>query len=262
VKKRSPWEIQKAVVFALIMREIKTRLGGNWMGVLWLIGIPLAQMLMLVWINTVLRGRLSRAGYEFMIYLVVALIPYDIFRSLWGQLSKAVKANRGLFGYRQVKPMDTFVARTLLELTLQLLILVAVLILFGRLGYGPVIPVDPLAYLAATGMFALLGAGLGLLTAVISQAVPRFEVFVSLVAMPLYLLSGIIFQFWNLPPEMLGWVLYNPLFHLVDIVRSEFLPAYVLHPGISWLYPLKFIAVVWAFALPLYRLRKQQLISS
>ena len=161
MKKRTPWEIQKTVVFALVMREIKTRLGGNWMGVLWLIGIPLAQMIMLVWINTVLRGRLSRAGYDFMIYLVVALIPYEIFRHLWSQLARAVKANRGLFGYRQVKPMDTFVARTLLELTLQLLILVAILVLFDRLGFGPVIPVDPLAYVAATGMFAFAGCRVG-----------------------------------------------------------------------------------------------------
>ena len=32
VRKRSPWEIQRAVIFALFIRELQTRMGGRWLG--------------------------------------------------------------------------------------------------------------------------------------------------------------------------------------------------------------------------------------
>jgi capsular polysaccharide transport system permease protein len=96
VKKRTPWQIQRAVIFALLMRELKTRFGGHWTGVVWLLmGTPLAQVFMLVAINTFLRGRLHAGLYEYAIFLLVALIPFRMSTGLWSQLMHAPKANQG-----------------------------------------------------------------------------------------------------------------------------------------------------------------------
>ena len=56
MKKRTPWQIQRAVIFALLMRELKTRFGTHWTGVVWLLGTPIAQVGVLVGFNAFLRG--------------------------------------------------------------------------------------------------------------------------------------------------------------------------------------------------------------
>ena len=131
--RRSPWQIQRAVVFALMMRELKTRFEGRWTGVVWLFGQPMAELLMFLWMNTVLRGRINRQGYDFIVFLLAALVGWRLFKTCWQRLSHGVNSNRGLFGFRQVKPMDTFIARALLEVALELttFILIA-LVQIGR----------------------------------------------------------------------------------------------------------------------------------
>ena len=104
MKKRTPWQIQRAVIFALLMRELKTRFGTHWTGVVWLVGMPMAQVGVLVVFNAFLRGRLHEGIYPYGVFLMVALIPFRLCTGLWSQLMNAAKANEGLFNYRQVVP--------------------------------------------------------------------------------------------------------------------------------------------------------------
>ena len=68
--RRSSWQIQRAVVFALMMRELKTRFGGHWTGVFWMFGQPLAELMMFLWMNTAIRGRIVRDGYDYVVFLL------------------------------------------------------------------------------------------------------------------------------------------------------------------------------------------------
>lgn len=52
---------------------------------------------------------------SFPIFLVNGIIPYFIFSDIAIRSLKSIEANKGLFNYRPVKPVDTVVARTLLE---------------------------------------------------------------------------------------------------------------------------------------------------
>lgn len=258
--KRSSWQIQRAVVFALLMRELKTRFGGRLSGIVWVLGLPLLQLVILVWMNTALRGRLSRGSLDFPVFLMLGLVPYQLFKGLWVQLMNSVQANRGLFGFRQVKPLDAMTARTVLEICIDVVVFVLAMMLLGRFGYHPVIPHDALPVLAALLLLALLGAGLGVLSAVLVDVLPRFGNLVQLISMPMYLLSGIIFSLHHLPAEMLAWLLWNPVLHLVELLRASYVPGYTLLQGVNWRTPIEQIVVIWALALNLYWLRRQQLI--
>ena len=245
----------------MMMRELKTRFGGHWTGVVWFLGMPIAQLLMMMWMNTVIRGRIARDQYEFIVFLLVGLMPYRLFKSLWGQLTNAVQANGGLFGFKQVKPADAFAARIILEITVDALIFVLMATLLARLGYGPMLPVDLLQFLGVVAVFCLLGIGLGISSAVIVDVLPRFGNLISIISMPLMILSGVIFPLHNLPPEMLAWLLLNPVLHLVELARLAYLPGYVMVQGVNAWFPMWVTLVLVTVGLSLYRVRRRQLVS-
>ncbi len=257
---RTSWQIQKAVVFALLMREIKTRFGGKLSGVVWVLGAPLLQLAVLVWVNAMLRGRLTRGSFEFPVFLMTGLVPYQLFKGLWVQVMNSVSANRGLFGFRQVKPLDTMIARTVLEMFMSTIIFVVAMALLGRIGYAPVVPMDLLAVVLTFVVLALLGTGLGILSAVIVDVFPMWALLIQLVAMPLYMLSGVIFSLHGFSNEILALLLWNPVLHLVELCRAAFLPGYSLLPGVGWALPLAWVVVVWSLGLNIYWWRRWQLI--
>jgi len=111
-------------------------------------------------------------------------------------------------------------------------------------------------------LFTALGAGLGITQAILVQILPKLDTFVTILTMPLMILSGVVFQFWNLPPEFYKLLLYNPIFHMAEATRGTFLPGYKLQEGIELLFPIKVTIIIWVVAMLLYRLRKQHLISN
>ncbi|MBN4841725.1 kpsM protein, partial [Citrobacter braakii] len=79
--KRSPWEVQRSVVFALFIRELKTRFGGRWIGAFWVLLEPLAHVLMLLMIFGFVQHRVL-AGVEYSVFLLVGLVPFFMFKNL------------------------------------------------------------------------------------------------------------------------------------------------------------------------------------
>lgn len=245
----------------MMMRELKTRFGGHWTGVIWLIGIPVAELAMFMWMNTALRGRGDMGGFAWPVYLICGMIPYQMFRSLWNQLSNAPNANRGLFGFRQVKPMDAYLARAGLEISLDIATFIVLALLMSRIGYSPLLPHDPLAFMAMVALLCLIGIGMGISWSVIEDIVPRFGTVSHVVAMPLMILSGVIFPLHNAPPALLELMLLNPILHLVEEARFYFLPGYVMVQGTNLTYPAAFTLCICTLGMVLYRWRHKQLIA-
>jgi capsular polysaccharide transport system permease protein len=261
MRKRSSWEIQRAVIFALLMREIKTRFGGHWTGVVWMIGQPLAQVFILVLINTYLRGRLHSGIYPYAVFLISAMLPYRLGTGLWGKLMSAPRANQGLFNYHQVKPLDTVAARVILEVVLNAVIFAAIMSILARMGLGPVVPDRILQYLLVYAIFVGLGTGVGLVLAGLIGPMPKLNVFVSLIGLPLFLLSGVLSSVKGMPQNLLNILLYNPILHLVELARYYYFPKVDLLRGVSFSYPLLWMVVTLFLGLSICRLRQQKLIS-
>ncbi|NDY90899.1 ABC transporter permease [Ideonella livida] len=259
MQQRSAWQIQRAVVFALVMRELKTRLGGRWMGVVWLVGEPLAAMTVMLWLRTDIRDRTERAGYDMVIYTMVSLLPFLMFRNLWTQISRAITSNSALFIYKQVKPLDTAWARTIVELIIKFLVYGIAFMVASRLDYGPVWPRDTLGYLTVILLFTILGFSIGLISCVVVHFVPRLSVLISLTQMPLYLLSGALFRVDNLPPTVVQVLMWNPLLHLTELSRLFFLSGYPIMRGIEFAYPVKFTVVLTFLAVCTYWVNRQEL---
>jgi capsular polysaccharide transport system permease protein len=258
--KRTPWQIQQAVIFALLMREIKTRFGTHWSGIVWVIGLPLLQMGVLVTFNLVSQGLLSRGGFDYLVFLVVAYVPFRTCTELWTQLPAGIGANRGLFSYRQVKPFDTLIARTVLESVIDLVVLALLLLLIERIGVeGSVLPNDPLAFVLCLGQFIFLGTGVGLVMACAAGVLPKLPAAVGLLSMPLLLMSGVVSSLHAFPQDVIDALLYNPLLHLVELARAAYMLGYTPLQGVNAYFPAVVGLVFWVFGMSLYRVRRRRM---
>ncbi|TGV05381.1 sugar ABC transporter permease, partial [Alcaligenaceae bacterium 429] len=113
-EKRSAFAITKAVIFALVLREMQTRFGSRRMGAFWLMFEPIASIAVMMVIFTVIRAR-QVPGMDFPIFLLTGIVPFMLMRNIALKLMDSVEANRALFAYRNITIFDTYIARVMVE---------------------------------------------------------------------------------------------------------------------------------------------------
>ncbi|GIX24545.1 MAG: ABC transporter permease [Caldimonas manganoxidans] len=257
---RAAWQVQRSVWFALFLRELKTRFGGHWLGVYWALLEPLAHIVILLLIFGFMRHHVL-PGVDYAVFLLVGLVPFFIFKNLTLRGMEAVDANRGLFGYRQVKPIDPLVARALLEVALYSAVYLIMLGAMAWVGFT-VLPARPLELMGVSAVLLVFGFGLGLVFAVATDELPNARSFIRISFMPLYLLSGIMFPVSALPPQVLPWLLWNPILHAIELSRGYFFAQYHVVHGVSLPYVSAWALGTMALGLSLYRVRRHRLLAS
>jgi len=256
---RTPWQVQKSVVFALFLRELKTRFGTYKFGYFWMLLEPMAHIIVLSLIFSYVRDR-SLFGIDFPVFLVTGILPFLMFKNISLRVMDGVDANRALFAYRQIKPMDTFTARALLDSFLALV--VYALILVGMAWVGLDVPFrDPFSVLFVMALLVLMGLGLGMFFCVITHFMPEAKTLIRIAFMPVYLLSGIIFPIAMIPREFLPILLWNPLLHAIEWMRGAFFTQYHMLNAISPLFVVMTTLAVLFFGLAWYRNKRHALLA-
>lgn len=251
-RKRNPLQVQRAVLFALVVRELRSRIEGRWLGMLWMVFEPLAHMLVILAVFGS-RSNLFLVDVDYPVFLVTGMLPFFLFRNLARKLPGAISANRALFAYRQVLPIDALVASAIVETGLYGVVFILALALLGWTGSPHVFPQAPIELMIVSAVLVALGVGFGLLFAIMAYQRPKVSGFIGLLFYPLYFASGVIFPLHHLAPDVRSWLLLNPVLHLIELTRLYFLPNYALLGGVSLLYPAAWALAVTALALSLYR---------
>jgi capsular polysaccharide transport system permease protein len=179
------------------------------------------------------------------------MLSFFFFRRTAMQAMNAIGANKALFAYRQVKPVDTTLVRVGLEGFLMTITSAILIFGAGMLGHGAV-PADPLGVAEAFAGLWLAGAGVGLVWSVGVELVPELGRVVNLLMMPLYALSGVMFPIGIVPQPYRDWLLLNPLAHGLEAARLAFVPHYHAVPGLSLGYLHGFALAAIAFGLALH----------
>lgn len=257
-QQRSPWTIQKSVVSALILRELKTRFGANRLGYIWVPLEPALHLVFLIVVFTFVRQRV-RPGVEFPVFLVVGVIAFLLFRNIALRTMESAESNKALFAYRQIKPMDTFIARVIFESALSIVVAVMTLFFLGVFGYS-VLPASPLEFFGLHVLIVLFSLGLGSTLCVLVDVLPETRLFVRIIFMPLYLISGIVFPLSMVPPSLLPWLMWNPMLHFIELARGMFFPDYPILPGVSLPFVLIVTFVSLYIGLRLYFARRLRLV--
>ncbi len=241
--------IVASVYSALFLREALTRISSSRFAWFWLLFEPVFNVAYMLLIYTVIRVRMV-GGIDTVIWLMVGMLAFFMFRRTATQVTNGISANQALFTYRQVKPVDTVLVRGGLEGFL--MAIVASILLGGAalLGHS-VLPADPLAVLEAFFGLWLAGMGFGLVVSVVTELVPELGLLINYVMTPLYLVSGVILPLSSVPQPYRDWLILNPVAHGVEAARLGFSPYYHVVPelNISYIYGFSLVSIFLGLAL-------------
>lgn len=247
---------QLQVVYALLLRETKTRFGSNQLGYVWAFVEPL------LWIGMFgafysLFGRMTPPGLSVVAFLTTGIVPFSLFRDTAQRCMSAIEANKGLLFYPQVRPLDLVIARATLEGATHLIVMI---LLMGGLGLweGGVRVDSWLETVAGLALALGLGASLGLLCcglSVYSTTVERlFPSFIRLI----FWASALFHPVETLPKAARDILLLNPVVHAIELTRDGWFPGYhARHVEPS--YVCAWILVFLFFGLALERTARRRL---
>jgi len=231
---------QIRVINALILRETKTRYGNHKIGFLWALIEPLVGVSVFVAIFANLRND-NPGGMPLVPFMLVGFICFGMFRDPWGSMQSAISNSRNLLTFPQVTTFDVIMARGILGILVSFFVL-GFLLYMAHLAGFEVRCERPLGVLMVCGLLCVFGLGVGFLFASLEPLIPSIKQFGSQVlGRPLYFSSGLFFTIDSIPAGIREYLLYNPVLHLIELVRGEFFYEFETSYG-SWSY-----ASLWAF---------------
>jgi len=217
---RTSLAIQRRVIWALLMREVITRFGRENIGVLWMVGEPMLFTLGVAALWTA-AGLHHGSVLPIVAFAITGYSSVLLWRNTVSRCNSGVQSNIGLLYHRNVRVIDVFVTRILLEeagATASFIVLTTFFVAIEWIKP----PVDPLLVVAGWLMLAWFGAALAL---VIGAATTYSELVDRLwhpAAYLLFPLSGAAFMVDWLPPEAQRVILLLPMVHGVELLREGY----------------------------------------
>ncbi|MCA0998650.1 ABC transporter permease [Alloyangia pacifica] len=211
-------------IAALILREMATSYGRSPGGYVWAILEPVGGIVMLsLAFSAVMRT--PALGISFPMFYATGMLPFLLYVNLQGKISSALNFSKALLAYPTVTFVDAILARFILEVMTKLLVSY---IIFGgvMLLYETRVTLDFPKILESFALAAFLGLGLGTLMCYVFTRFPLFQKAWGIVTKPLFLISCIFFLYQNMPEPYQSYLWYNPLVHIVGLMRAGFYPSY------------------------------------
>jgi capsular polysaccharide transport system permease protein len=232
---RASWR----VVWAVALRDVRTRFFNHGLGYSVAIAFPLVHILILIAIWSQL-GRGAPFGEHAAVFFGVALAPFMAWNYMSRYIMLSLVMNRPLLAFPAVKILDVLFGRALLEVLGSCCMLIFLCLIGVAVGYeiAPFDPVDAaLAWAAALG----LGLGFGMLNAILVMAAPFWATGYMLFVILMYFASGILFLPASLPERLAAALSWLPTFQIVEWMRAAFFAGYpdqYLHRGytLAWVF--------------------------
>ncbi|MFC0253181.1 ABC transporter permease [Massilia consociata] len=234
---------------ALFLRETVNRLSAGRAAWVWLLVEPMVHVFFMLAMFTLVRVT-AVGGIDVTVWLTIGMLSFFLFRRTANQCANAIGANRALFTYRQVKPVDTVLVRAASEGFLMLLVISLAVVILALLDHR-VAPADPLELMGALLGLWLVGLGYGLMASVAVELIPELGKILSMIMMPLYLMSGVMVQIGAIPEPYRSWLALNPLVHGLEAARLAFAPYYhtISTLSLAYLYGWALVLVFLGLAL-------------
>jgi capsular polysaccharide transport system permease protein len=217
---RQSLAIQRRVIKALLMREVITRFGRENVGVLWLIGEPMMFTLGVAALWTA-AGMQHGSSVPIVAFAITGYSSVLLWRNTVGRCNSGIQQNINLLYHRNVRVLDVFLTRILLEMsgaTASFIVLAA--FFTGIEWIAP--PVDLLQVAGGWFMLAWFGAALGILVGAATAYSEIVDRIWHPTAYLLFPLSGAAFMVDWLPISMQKTVLILPMVHGVEMLREGY----------------------------------------
>ena len=259
INKRKSLQIFFSVIKALFLREIVTRFSTKKLGYLWAIIDPMA-MIVVFSIMKIMLGKKIASDIDYSVFLATSFIAYNMFKDIAFKSMEAFNANQGLFVYKQVRPIDTIISRSLIEV----LIRGVITLLFLFIGWFLGLNIDCkniLGVLIGFIWIAFFGLSLGILFAVIGFFYENFKNIIKLVFLPMFFLSGLFYTAGSLPPMAREILLYNPILNFMELIHGNYFYSLDTH-YVNYSYILFWTLIPMFIGLWIYNKSEKKIIMS
>ena len=217
---RESFAVQGRVVGALLIREVITRYGRHNIGFLWLFVEPMLFTLGVTALWTATRN-LHGSDLPIAAFALTGYSTVLLWRNMPGRTIGAIKANSALLYHRNIKPLDIYLARVLLEAggaTISFIVLGVVFIAIEWIEP----PEDILVVTAGWLLLAWFGAALAIALGTLSYLSELVDKFWHPFSYLMFPLSGAAFLVSALPVSFQEIVLLFPMVHGVEFIREGF----------------------------------------
>lgn len=212
--------IQRRVIFALLMREVITRFGRHGLGALW---IMLEPMLFTLGVSALWYAARLHTVSDIPI-IAFAITGYSsvlLWRNAASRCAKAVEPNLSLMYHRNVKVIDLFLARILLEIVGACASFATLTVFFAAIG-AMQWPPDIGRVLGGWLLLGWFAIAMGFIVGALSERSETFERTWHIVTYLLFPLSGAMFMVHWLPKAAQEAVLWLPMVHGVEMIRHGY----------------------------------------
>ncbi len=216
---KTGWYRQRSAIRGLVFKEFKIKQGIGRLGLFWILAEPVVGMMVisLLWL---VIGRAKIDGVHVMLFIGSGFAIFNMIKNSISSIPQAIIANAALLNYPQVKPIDTLIARFILEMWLQLIAMF--LMFFGIFWLLDVLPefADPLLSLEAIGTALIFSAGIAFPLSVYGTFYVSLTKAVNIITSPLMLVSAVMYSVNDLPVRAREVLTWNPIVHIIEAFRS------------------------------------------
>jgi lipopolysaccharide transport system permease protein len=204
-----PWRQFFALMWAIVVRELKGRYRRSALGIVWAVLPPIFYAALFMVLQGILH--ISTGDVPYVLFAYAGLVPWAFFVNAVNRCGGSVGANAGIVKKvavpRVVFPV-TAVVTALADFAVSGILLAALLAWFGKSAGAYLLWLVPL--LVVTMLFAL---GCGMIVAALGT-----------------FLQDVLF---GLPLLVQLWMLATPIMYPLDQVPSSWMPLYVLNPMVG-----------------------------
>ena len=216
------------VVYAIVLRDIRTRFGHTRLGYLWAILEPVSHLMTLGSVFFLLNTAPPPVGDNLFLFYITGLLPFLMFAHVSQELMGSSASSTMLFMLPAVRRTDAMAAQALRQLGTELCV---ELLIFGAAGLGGLqaMPADLLTCMTALLALWLLAVGVGSINMVVVGLFPSYATFYDAVIRLLYFGSGIYYSPIAMPDWVRAYLVWNPVLQAIEYFRSGFFPQYQPH---------------------------------
>jgi ABC-type polysaccharide/polyol phosphate export permease len=217
---REALKIQKRVIGALLLREVLTRYGRHNIGFLWLFVEPMLFTLGVTALWTALKS-VHGSAIPIVAFSLTGYSSVLLWRNMPNRCVGAVQPNLALMYHRNVRIIDIFLSRLILEAagaTISFITLSIVFISIGWLDW----PENLLPVLVGWLMLAWFGFALAVFLGSLAEESEIIDKLWHPASYLLFPLSGAAFLVDALPVDFQNVVLFLPMVHAVECIRDGF----------------------------------------
>ena len=190
-------------------------------GLFWTFFEPFMQVSMFILMRVVMMGS-SSANYDITIFMASGFIAFNMFRNTLSGSTGAFSANKGLFNYKQVKPIDTILGRILVNMFITSVIVLMFLFIGFFFQYENLKPENLLLVVFGYLWLALFSFSVGLVVGIGNTFFDSIGKLVGILSFGLLLGSAVFFPMISVPLEYQEYFLYNPLVHFMEMIHGGY----------------------------------------